>query len=77
MVGYNLRTGPQYKVRTGPKVIQYGPDLLMCHGGFSGSDIDTLPGQTRLASHAATGNIHTTRHSYVAIIVLEMQLTAS
>ena len=45
----------------------------MCHGGFSGSDIDTFPGRTRLASlHAATDSIHTTRHSYVAIVVLEM-----
>ena len=77
VVGYNLqtgpdqRTGPRYKVQTGPKVMQYRLDPLMCHGGsrgdFSGSDIDTFPGRTRPASHAATDNIHTTRHSYVAI----------
>ena len=44
---------------------------------YGGSDIDTFPGWTRPASHAATNNIHTTRHSYVATVVLEMQLIAS
>ena len=48
----------------------------MCHGGFSGSNIDTFPGRIQLASHAATDNMYTTHHSYVAIVVLKMQLTA-
>ena len=39
--------------------------------------IPFLHGRNRPASHAATDNIHTTRHSYVAIVVLEMQLIAS
>ena len=61
---YTIRTGPADVSRWLQWEHRYYTHPYNIYGG---SDIDTFPGWTRPASHAATDNIHTTRHSYVAI----------